>query len=222
MPSLERHLKVKQRVLFIGGVILFVSIGWAVTSAVTRPATGSVIGAAEDQPARQLAGDDALRVSNLGSPTSVSAQAQHAVGRAQNAGRAAVGGVRLLGERDGSAFYRLLGATRDCYAAGLAGTGDFGVLACPDTFPSAEQPVLSFSTIEQLRGGAPHYMRVEGIAVDGVAAVELFSDNGETLTTVPVRANIFRLGSAPPSAVVGLRGVDEAGHVVYAERIPGR
>jgi hypothetical protein len=52
---------------------------------------------------------------------------------------------------------------------------------------------------------------VEGIAADGVAAVEFFRPNGQIALSVPVVDNIYSTSSVPAGPIAGLAAVDKAG-----------
>jgi len=122
----------------------------------------------------------------------------------------------VLAVRQGRALYRLnrVGA-ESCFGVGPANElGTPGSVVCPrGGFPRAGEPVLDFSVYEGTRHDLREFslVRVEGIAADGVAAVEFFRPNGQIALSVPVVDNIYSTSSVPAGPIAGLAAVDKAG-----------
>lgn len=53
--------------------------------------------------------------------------------------------------------------------------------------------------------------RVEGIAADGVAAVEFLRPNGKVALSVPVSSNVYATSAVPQGPIAGFAAVDKAG-----------
>ena len=133
---------------------------------------------------------------------------------------AKIAGGRLLATRNGRAFYRLERAgAAPCYGVGTAtdaGTVD-AVTCTRASFPTAVHPVLDFSVFESSRRDTRDLslFRVEGIAADGVAAVEFLRPNGDLALSVPVTANVYATTDVPRGPVKGLAAVDKRGKRVW-------
>ena len=157
---------------------------------------------------RTDASRDLTRVSNAG--TSVDAV------RGLAARSAKVRTAELLAVRGARAVYRLDRAgAAPCYGVGpAADVGNVDAVTCTRTaFPTAVHPVLDFSVYEGTRRDTRELalFRVEGIAADGVAAVEFLRPTGEVALSVPVTQNVYATSSVPRGAVKGMVAVDKAG-----------
>jgi hypothetical protein len=76
-------------------------------------------------------------------------------------------------------------------------------------------PLFDFSTVGMDRGDAAmHYIRVEGVAADGVASVGVLDQNGETLERLPVQGNVYGADSLPTRTGVRLVALDASGNVL--------
>jgi hypothetical protein len=127
--------------------------------------------------------------------------------------------LTLLGTVGGRNLYRVGGPEHPCYGAGDAGASwPLGVISCriaPPYFPSPEMPLFDFSTVGMDRGDAEiHYIRVEGVAADGVASVAVLDRSGATVERLPVRANVYGAESLPTATGVRLVALDASGNVV--------
>ena len=126
----------------------------------------------------------------------------------------------VLAVRQGRAFYRL---DRDngepCFGAGRASrVGTPGSIICPrGGFPTAGNPVLDFSVYESSRHDVRELslFRAEGLAADGIAAVEFLRPSGRVALTVPVSANVYASSTAPDGPVIGFAAVDDHGKRVW-------
>jgi hypothetical protein len=135
--------------------------------------------------------------------------------------------LRMIGKVGERAFYRFLRDGTTCFAVGDATTpGELGVASCGQAIIAQPHPVLDFSIIEMTRDRPePHLYRLEGIAADGVAMIEVTAGNGTTLTRVPVQSNVFSLSDVPDQAVGELVARDSNGNAVYRKSFkpkPGR
>ena len=175
----------------------------ALAAAVATAATAAAAFALRTDASR-----DATRVSNAGS----------AVGyvRGLAARSAKVRGGRLLAVRGTRALYRLdRPGAAPCYGVGPAvQVGNVDAVTCTRTaFPTAVHPVLDFSVYEGTRRDTRELalFRVEGIAADGVAAVEFLRPNGDVALSVPVAENVYATAAVPRGPIRGMSAVDKAG-----------
>jgi hypothetical protein len=127
--------------------------------------------------------------------------------------------VALLGTVGGRSFYRVGASAHPCYGAGRAGAAwPLGVIMCrnaPPYFPSPEMPVLDLSVVGMDRGDAEmHYIRVQGLAADGVASIGVVDRDGATVARLPVRGNVYGAESLPTATGVRLVALDGNGHPV--------
>ena len=128
---------------------------------------------------------------------------------------AQIRGGKLLATRSGRALYRLDRAQASpCYGVGpVTDLGNVDSATCPRGFPTAVHPVLDFSVYEGTRRDVRELalFRVEGIAADGVAAVEFLRPNGKVALTVPVASNVYATSAVPQGPIAGFAAVDKAG-----------
>ena len=127
--------------------------------------------------------------------------------------------LTLLGTIGGRNLYRVGGSARACYGAGDADAAwPLGVIKCRNAapyFPSQEMPLFDFSMVGMDRGDAEmHYIRIEGVAADGVASVDLLDRNGATVERLPVHGNVYGAESVPTRNGVRLVALDASGHVL--------
>jgi hypothetical protein len=128
--------------------------------------------------------------------------------------------VATLGDRT---FFRVQTTSgHDCWGAGRVGgwirhgvVNPFGHIGCrlaAPYFPSPEMPTDDQSIVGQDRGEpAMHYYTIEGLAADGVAAVEGLDASGAVVVRVPVEHNAYYMAQVP-ATVVKIQPVDHAGH----------
>jgi hypothetical protein len=124
------------------------------------------------------------------------------------------GPMQSLGTLNGIAFY----ATRNadghfCFAMvrvdGQFGKG-FGCDLNDDDFPSAKVQALTF----------PEFIRLQGLAADGVATVQALDENGNVLDSTPVENNLFvSTTDVPAGAAVAIRTLDADGNVTATEQL---
>jgi hypothetical protein len=129
--------------------------------------------------------------------------------------------LTLLGTIGGRSIYRVeMGdSAHQCYGAGYAGARwPLGLVVCRNAapyFPSREMPLFDFSMVGMDRGdGEMHYIRVEGVAADGVTSVGLLDRDGATVERMPVRGNVYGAESLPTSTGVRLVALDASGNVL--------
>jgi hypothetical protein len=126
----------------------------------------------------------------------------------------------VLAVRNGRAVYRLERTNGEpCFGVGPAAEiGSPGSVVCPrGGFPRAGDPVLDFSVYEGTRRDLRELslFRVEGIAADGVAAVEFLRPDGDVALRVPVVRNVYSSSAVPKGPVAGFAAVDAAGKRVW-------
>jgi hypothetical protein len=106
----------------------------------------------------------------------------------------------------------------DCYAVGNADelVWPIGILTCnlsAPYFPAPTVPLLDLSLSGADRQGeAIHFIRVEGIAADGISAVLALDATGKVVQTIPVVRNLY--SANVPAAAVTIQAVDSAGNVL--------
>jgi hypothetical protein len=127
--------------------------------------------------------------------------------------------LTLLGTVGGRSVYRLGDSAHPCYGAGeTSAAWPLGVIKCRNAapyFPSRQMPLFDFSMVGMDRGDAAmHYIRVEGVAADGVASVGLLDQNGETVERLPVQGNVYGAASLPTRSGVRLVALDASGNVL--------
>jgi hypothetical protein len=127
----------------------------------------------------------------------------------------------VLGVRNGRALYRLnrAGGGAPCFGVGEASDlGNPGSVVCPrGAFPSTSNPVLDLSVYEGMQHDRRDFslFRVEGVAADGVAAVQFFRPDGSVALSVPVTANVYATSRVPAGMVAGIAAVDKAGKRIW-------
>jgi hypothetical protein len=87
-------------------------------------------------------------------------------------------------------------------------------------FPSVDNPLLDMSTVGATRNRPRiRFLRVGGIAADGVARVVVKDREGRGLLWLPVRGNVYDSGTTPvPAGSTQLDAQDMSGHTVA--RVP--
>jgi hypothetical protein len=157
---------------------------------------------------RTDAASDGMRLSNTGRPVTAL--------RGLVVRTAHIGDGHLLATRAGRALYRLDRANAaPCFGVGPADdVGNIDSATCTrGRFPTAGHPLLDFSVYEGTRHDVRELSlyRVEGLAADGVAAVEFLRPNGKVALSVPVSANAYATSAVPSGPVAGYAAVDGAG-----------
>ncbi len=126
--------------------------------------------------------------------------------------------VYLLGSRDGRSVYRISTTSGTyCYAAGpaaLSVVSALGVIGCAvdPAFPSLSRPLMDFSVLTTA-GGSTHYSRVEGVAAEGITAIQLADAAGKTIARVPVFNGVYDY-TPDDSSVVTISALDASGNAV--------
>jgi hypothetical protein len=160
--------------------------------------------------------------SNRGRAVTSSALGKSRLGRMPSAHS-----LRLLAIRGKRAFFRLAGATGDCYSVGKVGVAGAvpGVTYCPSpgTFPSPSLPIVALPLIDAAnnarRGGSfdpadARLMRLDGFASDGVVKVEL-EIAGRVAASARVTGNVFSVPVAGLSADGTVVAKNAKGEQVY-------
>jgi len=130
-----------------------------------------------------------------------------------------ISNLTLLGTVGGRSIYRVGDSAHPCYGAGETGAAwPLGVIKCRNAapyFPSPQMPLFDFSLVGMDRGDAAmHYIRVEGVAADGVTSVGVLDQNGETVERLPVQGNVYGADSLPTRTGIRLVALDASGNVL--------
>ena len=125
----------------------------------------------------------------------------------------------LLAVRGRRAYYLLATSKGPCAAVGLPGRpSQLGAAQCPEGhFPTPDHPVLDLSVYEST-SHEEHQVslyRAEGIAADGVGAVQFLRPDGTPALTVPVAANVYSTTSVPSGPIAGVAALDTGGKRVW-------
>ena len=158
---------------------------------------------------------DALGISNGGTPVSTNdvLPGQTALDRAMQ--ELKVGStMQYLGTLNGASFY----ATRNadghfCIAVDHVGRPyekGFGCDLNADGFPSPDRQVLAF----------PPVQRLQGVAADGVATVELLDASGSVVASAPVTDNLFESDVPPAGQPAFIVTRDANGNVTSKRALP--
>jgi hypothetical protein len=92
----------------------------------------------------------------------------------------------------------------------------FGVVSCPEGFPSEQTPILDHSTFSYDPITKQVYVRaLEGIASDAVASVGVI-DTAGTVHATRVRDNLYQLSSPPNSPVKAIAAFDASGGEIFS------
>jgi hypothetical protein len=129
--------------------------------------------------------------------------------------------ITQIAARGDMRFFRLDSASgRACFGVGRQGADwPFAAIVCRTTapyFPSAEVPLLDQSTVESTAPTGPlHFANLEGIAADGVVAVQGIDPSGNVSITAPVDNNVYYVPSTEmPSNVISIQATDSSGRII--------
>lgn len=204
---MRRNVVIGLAVLIVAGAVLAVS---ATRTAGSAPSTDDFSTASNRGVRVELEGDVAAVRARFGS----------------HPGGADIGmDAYLMATRGGRSFYRLAsGPGSNCYAVGpaLREPDAFGQIHCAEPF-SRSNPLLDFTVLH----GSPNLeyvqlYRVEGIAADGVAAIELRDANGSTLGEAKVLDNVYHFDVLPNTRVETFVALHERGNVVERRLVQPR
>jgi hypothetical protein len=141
--------------------------------------------------------------------------------RAERLRAAGYTNITQIGARGDMRFFRIDSASgRACFGVGAQGAEwPFAAIVCRTTapyFPSAEVPLLDQSTVESTaRTGPLHFANLEGIAADGVAAVQGIDPAGNVSVSAPVDNNVYYVPSAEmPANVISIQATDSVGRII--------
>ena len=183
-----------------------------------RIAIAVALAAAVAIPATAFAGKlgDLLGISNGGTPVSLGTVMPGETKLDDAMQTLKVGGtMQSLGTLNGVAFYATRNADGNfCFAMvhvdGQPGKG-FGCDLNADDFPSADVQALTF----------PDLNRLQGVAADGVATVQVLDANGNVLDSTPVENNLFASTTdLPDGAAAAIRTLDADGNVIVTQQLP--
>jgi hypothetical protein len=153
---------------------------------------------AQDSHANPVALD---RVSNSGKPYAAALPEGKALERV-SAGGFDLSGIRIMGERNGRAFYRI---DAECFGTGPAmlARQPLGTIVCTPEFPSSARPILDLTVFQgsgtngESRPTNLTVYRSEGFAADGVARVAFVDDGGAVVAESPVIDNTYSFDAVP-------------------------
>jgi hypothetical protein len=133
--------------------------------------------------------------------------------------RLGVDKASMLAVRGGRAYYLLATDKGPCAAVGMPDKPEqLGAAQCPQGhFPTPDHPVLDLSVYEST-SHEEHQIslyRAEGIAADGVAAVQFLRPDGTPALTVPVTGNVYSTTAVPTGAIAGVAALDKNGKRVW-------
>jgi hypothetical protein len=126
----------------------------------------------------------------------------------------------LLAKRGGWEFFRM--STTDGWSCWGVGTtypeGDsvssFGGCEPDGRFPSAERPLLDFSTVEQDERH-PRLLRLVGFAADGVAQVGVIDGDDRVVPAARVFDNVYFAETLPSGDFYRLAALDRNGRIIW-------
>lgn len=130
------------------------------------------------------------------------------------------GQSQLLGVRDGLAFHAAINADGAfCLAIGAVDEQPPQMVGCAPSgmFPSTGRPILG---LPMTRGtDDPGTTKIVpyliGIAVDGIARVDLVAADGSTIVSAPVTDNIYDASDVPAVPAAAVVAYDGNGNAVY-------
>lgn len=120
----------------------------------------------------------------------------------------------LLATSHGRSYYRLLRSHRVCFGVGNAGSRrTLGMIRC--YLPGALPPLIDFSVWESSRSNPRlHAWRLEGLASDRVARLEILRANGRPIAGPPVVRGIYYDASPPKTPVRWFVAYGSRGHIL--------
>jgi hypothetical protein len=147
--------------------------------------------------------------------------------RSAASGRIPVGSFRLVAQRNGTFFYSIGSFSGNhCFGQGES-PSSLGQITweCSRLFPSPALPILTTNSIIRAisvpTGDGEStwdrkFLRLAGVAADGVASIELRSTSGKLIAETPVVRNVFVFTKNPVfTGATELVAVDRAGRTVY-------
>jgi hypothetical protein len=157
-------------------------------------------------------GEPFAQVSNRGAPFAIPAALK------QRMGLDGYGSISRLATTNGSRYLRFSAGARDCYGNGsVTGALPVTVIKCvngPPHFPSSSKPILDLSVVEVDGRGSSSYVRLGGIAADGIEQIGVLNEAGDILQRVFVVANVYDSADIKPGTVAALVALDANGAIV--------
>jgi hypothetical protein len=158
---------------------------------------------------------DALGISNGGTTVSTGSVLPGADKLDQAMKELAVGStMQFLGTLNGTSFYATRNAAGHfCLAIDHVSAQyekGFGCDLNADGFPSPSVQVLAFPPLE----------RLQGVAADGVATVELLDGSGNVIASAPVTNNLFEADAAATSKAAAIVALDAGGRETWRRSLP--
>jgi hypothetical protein len=137
----------------------------------------------------------------------------------QRMGLTGYSAIARLSTKSGEHYLRFAGGgPRDCFGNGqVDGELPVTVLKCSNGapfFPSAKKPILDLSVVEVDAQGSARYVRVGGIAADGVAEIGVLNAAGNIAQTIPVTENVYDSSDIKRGTIASLVALDASGAVV--------
>jgi hypothetical protein len=156
------------------------------------------------------------RVSNQGKPSAIQAAVK------QRMGLDGYSSISEVAARNGERYLRFSGGdSNDCYGNGaVAGALPVGVIKCVNAapfFPSASKPILDLSVVEVDSQGSSSFVRVGGIAADGVAQIGIENAAGDIVQTIPVIGNVYDSSAIKAGTVASLVPLNQSGAIAGPE-----
>ncbi|HEY7705813.1 MAG TPA: hypothetical protein VH968_01435 [Gaiellaceae bacterium] len=126
----------------------------------------------------------------------------------------------VLAQRGDREFYRLPATPTACWGTGTLRRGSrrVGAIGCQSKpqFPSSRLPVMDFSPITMSHERPfPHYMRLEGIAADGVAQIAVIDADDRLHPAADVVENVYYADTLPQGSHLGLAALNGRGDVIW-------
>lgn len=140
----------------------------------------------------------------------------------QHMGLDGYGSINLLANSNGERYLRFSRTSgNDCYGNGsVSGTLPVGVVKCDNAsspFPSASEPILDLSVVQVNANNLSSYVRVSGVAADGVSRIGVLNAAGQIVQTIPVTDNVYDSTDVAAGTVGALVALDSTGAVVARE-----
>jgi hypothetical protein len=156
------------------------------------------------------------QVSNRGSSFDIAAAVK------QHMGLDGYGAINLIANTNGERYLRFSRTNgNDCYGSGsVTGTLPVGVIKCdngPSPFPSSSVPILDLSVVQVNADNSSSYVRVSGVAADGVSRIGVLNAAGQIVQTIPVTQNVYDSTDIAAGTVGALVALDSTGAVVARE-----
>jgi hypothetical protein len=135
------------------------------------------------------------------------------------------GQLRLLGEREGLSFYKMVGTDRgSCFGIGYGIGNDaaLNLISC-SIFPNNKEPVLDSSVFEfDKQSGVSRWDQVQGWAADGVASIAVLDEAANVVAEKTVTGNIYAITRSELAGTTATKILarDTSGATVFEKDVP--